>query len=142
MTNCHRLLFVLALLATGCSAQRPADSSAELVASLAPVGAADASAPAVEPAAATDPVTPAATVAVSQLGGETICEDIKLPASRIVVQRRCYTRDAAWASQAEANKEVVRRQLDELRRMDNAREQQQREIEMNRERAIMRSLIP
>jgi hypothetical protein len=82
---------------------------------------------------------PAKTVPIQDLGQRTVCEQIKLPGSRIVVENRCSTsnvNDRSEAKLAAQRKEYTQLQIETLRREQDNMERMQREREMARERAI------
>jgi hypothetical protein len=87
------------------------------------------------PAAA---VAATGSVNVQELSQRTVCEQIRRPGSRIVIANRCYTPDANPEGDAR-RAELVRQQMDELRREQEAMERMalEREREMARQRALM-----
>ena len=74
------------------------------------------------------------TVDVAELDQKTVCEQIKRPGSRIVVETRCYTPDAR--SNDAAVKEEVERVKEILRREQENLERQQRERELGQQRVV------
>ena len=73
-----------------------------------------------------------------------MCEDIGLPGSRIVVEKRCHTYniyDRSEMKLAEEKKEQTKRTLSEVRRMEDNLEREQRQREWNRERAIAAMVV-
>ena len=79
------------------------------------------------------------TVEIKDTGERTVCEDIGLPGSRIIVEKRCHTYniyDRSDMKLAEEKKEQTKRTLTELRRMEDNLELEQRQREWDRERAI------
>lgn len=84
-------------------------------------------------------VTPPKTVEIRDTGERTKCEEIGLPGSRMVVGKRCYTYniyDRSEAKLAEAKKEQTKQTLQDLRRMQDNLDREQRQQEWNRERAV------
>ena len=79
------------------------------------------------------------TVEIKDTGERTVCEEIGLPGSRMVVGKRCHTYniyDRADMKQAEEKKEQTNRTLADLRRMEDNLEREQRQREWDRERAV------
>ena len=92
-----------------------------------------------ENASTTDEVTPAKTVEIKDTGERTVCEDIGLPGSRMVVGKRCRTYniyDRSDMKLADEKKEHTKQTLQDLRRMQDNLEAEQRQQEWNRERAV------
>jgi hypothetical protein len=84
-------------------------------------------------------VVPTKTIELKDTGERTVCEDIGLPGSRMVVGKRCHTyniHDRDDAKLAEEHKEQTKQTLRELRQMQDNLELEQRQQEWNRERAI------
>jgi len=78
------------------------------------------------------------TVEIKDTGERTVCEDIGLPGSRMVVGKRCHTyniNDRTDMRQAEEKKEETKRAITEVRRMQDNLEMEQRQREWERERA-------
>jgi hypothetical protein len=93
----------------------------------------------VDNAPATDEVTPTKTVEIKDTGERTKCEEIGVPGSRMVVGKRCYTyniNDRSDIKLADAKKEQTKETLQDLRRMQDNLEREQRQQEWNRERAV------
>ncbi len=93
----------------------------------------------VENAATADEVTPTKTVEIKDNGERTKCEEIGLPGSRMVVGKRCYTYniyDRSDIKAADEKKEQTKQTLQDLRRMQDNLEREQRQQEWNRERAV------
>ncbi len=79
------------------------------------------------------------TVEIKDLGERTVCEDVGLPGSRMVVGHRCRTyniHDRSDMKVAEEKKEQTKQALTDLRRMQDNLEREQRQQEWNRERAV------
>jgi len=79
------------------------------------------------------------TVELKDTGERTVCEDIGLPGSRIVVEKRCHTYniyDRSEMKLADEKREQTKRTMSELRRMQDNLEREQRQREWDRERAI------
>ena len=92
-----------------------------------------------ENASTTDEVTPAKTVEIKDTGERTKCEEIGLPGSRMVVGKRCYTYniyDRSDMKLADEKKEHTKQTLQDLRRMQDNLEAEQRQQDWNRERAV------
>jgi len=69
----------------------------------------------------------------------TVCEDVGLPGSRMVVGHRCRTYniyDRSDMKAADEKKEQTKQTLTNLRRMQDNLERDQRQQEWNRERAV------
>ena len=84
-------------------------------------------------------IAPTKTVEIKDTGERTVCEDIGLPGSRIIVEKRCHTyniNDRSDMKLADEKKEQTKRTLNEVRRMEDNLELEQRQQEWNRERAI------
>jgi hypothetical protein len=84
-------------------------------------------------------IDPTKTVEIKDTGERTVCEDIGLPGSRIVLGKRCHTyniNDRSDMKLADEKKEQTKRALGEVRRMEDNLELEQRQQEWNRERAI------
>ena len=84
-------------------------------------------------------VAPTKTVEIKDLGERTVCEDVGLPGSRMVVGKRCYTyniHDRSDMKVAEEKKEQTKQTLTDLRRMQDNLEREQGQQEWNRERAV------
>jgi hypothetical protein len=82
---------------------------------------------------------PTKTVEIKDLGERTVCEEVGLPGSRIVVGKRCRTyniHDRSDMKMAEDKKEQTKQTLTDLRRMQDNLEREQRQQEWNRERAV------
>jgi hypothetical protein len=91
--------------------------------------------------ASTEPgeVTPTKTIELKDTGERTVCEDIGLPGSRMVVGKRCHTyniHDRDDAKLADEKREQTKQTLRELRQMQDNLELEQRQQEWNRERAV------
>jgi hypothetical protein len=87
---------------------------------------------------------PIKTVEIADTGERTVCEDLTLPGSRIVVQKRCYTTniyDRSEAKLAAQRKESTKLEVEQLRRYQYRMEMQQRERDMARERAVAAMVI-
>lgn len=80
------------------------------------------------------------SVDVAAYAQRTVCEQIKHPGSRIVIGERCYTLDQSPATE-EARREMVRLQVEQLRKDQERREIWQQQMEMERQREIMRRAI-
>ena len=92
-----------------------------------------------ESAPSTDEVTATKTIEIKDTGERTKCEEIGLPGSRIVVGKRCYTyniNDRSDMKLAEQKKEHTKQTVQDLRRMQDNLESEQRQQEWNRERAV------
>ena len=92
-----------------------------------------------ESAPSTDEVTATKTVEIKDTGERTKCEEIGLPGSRMVVGKRCYTYniyDRSDMKLADEKKEHTKQTLQDLRRMQDNLEAEQRQQEWNRERAV------
>ena len=90
-------------------------------------------------ATGTDENAPTKTVEIKDLGERTVCEDVGLPGSRMVVGHRCRTyniHDRSDMKVAEEKKEQTKQALADLRRMQDNLEREQRQQEWNRERAV------
>jgi hypothetical protein len=86
----------------------------------------------------TDENEPTKTVEIKDTGERTVCEDIGLPGSRMVVGKRCRTYniyDRSDMKQAEQKKEQTKQAIAEVRRMQDNLELEQRQREWDRERA-------
>jgi hypothetical protein len=84
-------------------------------------------------------IAPTKTVEIKDTGERTVCEDIGLPGSRIIVGKRCHTYniyDRSEMKLAEEKKEETKRAISEVRRMEDNLELEQRQREWDRERAI------
>jgi len=82
---------------------------------------------------------PTKTVEIKDTGERTVCEDVGLPGSRMVIGKRCHTyniHDRDDMRLADEKKEQTKQTLTELRRMEDDLERQQRQREWDRERAI------
>ena len=78
------------------------------------------------------------TVEIKDLGERTVCEDVGLPGSRMVVGHRCRTyniHDRSDMKAAEEKNEQTKQTLADLRHMQDNLEREQRQQEWNRERA-------
>jgi hypothetical protein len=83
--------------------------------------------------------TPPKTVELKDIGERTVCEDVGLPGSRMVVGKRCHTYniyDRSDMRLADEKKEQTKQTLAELRRMEDNLEREQRQREWDRERAV------
>jgi hypothetical protein len=84
-------------------------------------------------------VTPTKTVEIKDTGERTVCEEVGLPGSRMVVGKRCRTyniHDRSDMKVAEEKKEQTKQTLTDLRRMQDNLEREQRQQEWNRQRAV------
>ena len=82
---------------------------------------------------------PIKTVEIKDTGERTKCEEIGLPGSRMVVGKRCYTyniNDRSDMKLAEQKREHTKQTVQDLRRMQDNLESEQRQQEWNRERAV------
>jgi hypothetical protein len=119
----------------GCAANLPGPEP--------PVSAIGVAATAAQPSAFVGQVqalaapVPAASVDIKDFEGKTICESITAPGSRMVVEKRCYT-PSKNDKEAAARAENTRAQIANMRREQEMREQMQRQVEMDRQRAAMR----
>jgi hypothetical protein len=105
----------------------------------APTKTVDSAPTSVETAAATDEAIPTKTVEIKDNGERTKCEEIGLPGSRMVVGKRCYTYniyDRSDMKRADEKKEQTKQTLQDLRRMQDNLDAEQRQQEWNRERAV------
>ena len=87
----------------------------------------------------TDEIAETKTIELKDTGERTVCEDVGLPGSRIVVGKRCRTyniHDRDDMKMAEEKKEETKRAITEVQRMQDNLERQQRQREWDRERAI------
>jgi hypothetical protein len=87
----------------------------------------------------TDEVTATKTVEIKDTGERTKCEEIGLPGSRMVVGKRCYTyniNDRSDMKLAEQKREHTKQTVQDLRRMQDNLDREQRQQEWNRERAV------
>jgi len=92
----------------------------------------------------TDETGDTKTVEIKDLGERTVCEDVGLPGSRIVVGKRCRTyniHDRDDMKMAEEKKEETKRAITEVQRMQDNLERQQRQREWDRERAIAAMVV-
>jgi hypothetical protein len=92
----------------------------------------------------TGEIEPTKTVEIKDTGERTVCEDVGLPGSRMVVGKRCHTYniyDRVDAKLAAENTEQTKRTLTELRHMQDNLELEQRQQEWNRERAIAGAVL-
>jgi hypothetical protein len=76
------------------------------------------------------------SVSLNDMSRPTICEDIRRPGSRIVVERRCYTPDANPEYDAH-RQHMVYQQIEMLRREQEEMERMAREREEASRRAAM-----
>jgi hypothetical protein len=138
---------VLALLAPGAArtqesvAPRAPDAAAPITVPAPQAEALPISAPRLE---ALPPATPVKNVEIEEVVGRTVCESVKLPGSRIVVRKVCYTRnpyDKAQARQLAERDEITKTRIAELRRDQEYMERRQRDLELARERAIAHQLM-
>jgi hypothetical protein len=84
-------------------------------------------------------IDPTKAVEIKDTGERTVCEDVGLPGSRIILGKRCHTYniyDKDDMKLADEKKEQTKRALSEVRRMEDNLELEQRQQEWNRERAI------
>jgi hypothetical protein len=84
-------------------------------------------------------IGPGETVEIKDQGERTVCEDVGLPGSRMVVGHRCRTYniyDRSDMKAADEKKEQTKQTLADLRRMQDNLERDQRQQEWNRERAV------
>ncbi|HEX5048519.1 MAG TPA: hypothetical protein VFX89_15500 [Gammaproteobacteria bacterium] len=81
------------------------------------------------------------SVEVKDFKGKTICEPIVATGTRMVIAKHCYTQDQndKLAAERKAN---TRAKLEELRRSEEMGERQDRQREMDRQRAAMSSSFP
>jgi hypothetical protein len=88
--------------------------------------------------AAPGAVTP---VNIQDFQGETVCEPITATGTRMVVEKRCYTRSKndKLAAERAAN---TRLKMEELRHSQEMGERAQRDAEERRQTASMRSAFP
>jgi len=93
--------------------------------------------PAQEPGAGAAPVS----VEVKDFKAKTICEPIVATGTRMVVTKHCYTQDQNDKLAAE-RKASTRAKLEDLRRSEEMGERQDRQREMDRQRAAMSSAFP
>jgi hypothetical protein len=94
--------------------------------------------PAVQETAAASAASPAVDLAVnySEMNQPTVCQDIRRPGSRIIVERRCYTPDAEPEDTA-YQQQMVLQQVERFRREQEEMERAMRE----RDEAIRRAGI-
>jgi len=105
----------------------------------APTKAVETAPSTVDNAPSTDEVTATKTVEIKDTGERTKCEEIGLPGSRMVVGKRCYTyniNDRSDMKLAEQKREHTKQTVQDLRRMQDNLESEQRQQEWNRERAV------
>jgi hypothetical protein len=89
-------------------------------------------------------IAPTKTVEIKDTGERTVCEDIGLPGSRIIVEKRCHTYniyDRSEMKLAEEKQEQAKRAIGEVRRMEDNLELEQRQREWDRERAIAAMVV-
>ncbi len=89
-------------------------------------------------------IAPTKTVEIKDTGERTVCEDIGLPGSRMVVGKRCHTYniyDRSDMKLAEEKKEQTKQTLTDLRRMEDNLEREQRQREWDRERAVAAMVV-
>jgi hypothetical protein len=104
--------------------------------------ASDAAAPPAVPApqdGALSMTTPVKVVEMQEVAGKTVCESVKLPGSRIVVRKTCYTvnpYDKAQARLLAERAEITKRRVADLRREQVYAERKQRDLDLARDRAI------
>jgi hypothetical protein len=86
----------------------------------------------------TDEIGETKMVEIKDLGERTVCEDVILSGSRMVLGHRCRTyniNDRSDMKAADEKKEQTKQTLTDLRRMQDNLEREQRQQEWNRERA-------
>jgi hypothetical protein len=76
------------------------------------------------------------SVSLTEMSQRTVCEDIRRPGSRIVIERRCYTPDANPEYDAQ-RQHMVYQQLEMLRREQEEMERMARERDEAMRRAAM-----
>jgi hypothetical protein len=122
----------------GAQSARATERSKRLHRTVAPAKTVETAPSTVDNAPSTDEVTVTKTVEIKDTGERTKCEDIGLPGSRMVVGKRCYTyniHDRTDMKLADQKKEQTKQTVQDLRRMQDNLERQQRQQEWNRERA-------
>lgn len=80
------------------------------------------------------------SVSLSEMSQPTICEDIRRPGSRIVIERRCYTPDANPEYDA-YRQQMVYQQIEMLRREQEEMERAMREREEAMRRAAIEQMM-
>ena len=123
----------------GAQSARATKRSTRRHSTAAPTTTVETAPPTVDNAPSTDEVTATKTIEIKDTGERTKCEEIGLPGSRIVVGKRCYTyniNDRSDMKLAEQKKEHTKQTVQDLRRMQDNLESEQRQQEWNRERAV------
>jgi hypothetical protein len=128
-----------AAVENGAQSTRATKRSARRHSTAAPTKTVETAPSTVDNALTTDEVTPTKTVEIKDTGERTKCEQIGLPGSRMVVGKRCYTYniyDRSDMKLADEKKEQTKQTLQDLRRMQDNLDAEQRQQEWNRERAV------
>ena len=123
----------------GAQSARATKRSTRRHSTAAPTTTVETAPPTVDNAPSTDEVTATKTIEIKDTGERTKCEEIGLPGSRMVVGKRCYTYniyDRSDMKLADEKKEHTKQTLQDLRRMQDNLEAEQRQQEWNRERAV------